>query len=52
MKEKKQRLLHLKQSEISNGEDNRHVIRWIDKFVESLEEEIGRARIEEERKGF
>ena len=49
---KKQRLLHLKQSEISDGEDNEQVKRWIDEFVEKLDEEIERARIEQERRDF
>ena len=49
---KKHKLLRIKKGEISDGEDNQRVIRWIDKFVESLEEEIGRARIEEERRDF
>lgn len=49
---KKHTLLCIKKGEISHGEDNQNVIHWIDTFVNSLEEEIGRARIEEERKDF
>ena len=43
-KNKQQKLLHIK-----DGEDNENVKRWIDEFVEGLEKEIERARIEEER---
>ena len=42
--EKQQKLLDIK-----DGEDNENVKRWIDEFVEGLEQEIERARIEEER---
>ena len=42
--EKQQKLLHIK-----DGEDNENVKRWIDEFVEGLEQEIERAKIEEER---
>jgi len=43
--EKKQFLLDFK-----NGEDNENVKRWIDEYVSSLDREIERARIEEERR--
>ena len=41
---KQQKLLHLK-----DGEDNENVKRWIDEFVEELEEGIEHAKISEER---
>ena len=43
--EKQQKLLHIK-----DGEDNENVKRWIDEFVEGLEQEIERARMDEERR--
>ena len=43
-KEKQQKLLRLK-----DGEDNENVKRWIDEFVEELEERIEHAKINEER---
>ena len=42
-KNKQQKLLHIK-----DGEDNENVKRWIDEFVEGLEQEIERAKIDEE----
>lgn len=42
--EKKQKLLHIKA-----GEDNENVKRWIDEYVEWLEEDIEREKIREER---
>ena len=44
-KEKKQQLLRLKE-----GEDNENVKRWIDEFVDGLEEAIVHEKIEEERR--
>ena len=41
---KKQQLLHIKSSE-----NNKNIKRWIDDFVDVLEKEIERAKIEEER---
>ena len=41
---KQQQLLRLK-----DGEDNENVKRWIDEFVERLEEDIEHAKISEER---
>ena len=45
--EKKQKLLHIKA-----GEDNENVKRWIDEYVEWLEEAIEREKIREERLAF
>ena len=39
----------LKLRDIKNCENDRNVIRWIDEFVEELEGEIERAKIDEER---
>ena len=44
-KEKQQQLLRLKE-----GEDNENVKRWIDEFVDGLEEAIVHEKIEEERR--
>ncbi len=44
---KKQRLLDFKK-----GEDNESVKGWIDEYVSSLDQQIERARIEEERRDF
>ncbi len=41
---KKQQLLHIK-----NSEDNKNVQLWIDDFVEVLDKEVERAKVEEER---
>ena len=44
-KEKQRQLLHLKE-----GEDNENVKRWIDEFVDGLEEAIVHEKMEEERR--
>ena len=44
-KEKQQQMLRLKE-----GEDNENVKRWIDEFVDGLEEAIVHEKIEEERR--
>lgn len=45
LEKKKEKLLCLK-----DGEDNSNVIRWLDEYIEQLEEGIEQARVEEERK--
>lgn len=47
LQERKQELLNFKQEE-----DNENVKQWIDEYVNSLDKEIERAKIEEERRGF
>jgi len=44
---KKDKLLKLKE-----GEDNENVKHWIDEYVRSIDEDIKRAKIKEERRGF
>lgn len=46
--QKKQKLLRIREAEV-NGENNANVKRWVDRYVEGLDEGIERAKIREER---
>ena len=46
--QKKQKLLRIREAEV-NAENNANVKRWVDRYVEELDEGIERAKIREER---